>query len=227
MTITVVIADDQAMVRAGFRRLLEAEIDIEVVADAADGAQAVEQVTRLKPAVALLDVRMPNMDGIEATRRITAATATRVVILTTFDLDEYVYDALRAGASGFLLKDAPPEQMIAAVQAAAAGDALIAPSITRRLLAEFARRPRPDDAGPRLATLTDRERDVLLLLGRGLSNAEIAGQLFLGEATVKTHVGNVLGKLGLRDRVQAVVFAYETGLVTPGDVPTPEHRRAP
>jgi len=225
MTLTVIIADDQAMVRAGFRRLLEAEVGIEVMADAADGAQAVELVTKLKPAVALLDVRMPTMDGIEATRRITAGTATRVVILTTFDLDEYVYDALRAGASGFLLKDAPPEQMIAAVHAAAAGDALIAPSITRRLLAEFVRRPRADDAGPRLAALTDRERDVLLLLGRGLSNAEIASQLFLGEATIKTHVGNILSKLSLRDRVQAVVFAYETGLVTPGDTPTPEHRR--
>jgi len=217
MTITVVIADDQAMVRAGFRRLLEGEAGIDVLADAADGAQAVEMVTRLKPAVALLDVRMPNMDGIEATRRITATTATRVVILTTFDLDEYVYDALRAGASGFLLKDAPAEQMITAVHVAAAGDALIAPSITRRLLAEFARRPRPEDARPRLAALTDRERDILLRLGRGMSNAEIAAELFLGEATIKTHVGNVLAKLELRDRVQAVVFAYETGVIAPGD----------
>ncbi|MGH8891073.1 MAG: response regulator [Acidothermaceae bacterium] len=216
MNVTVVVADDQAMVRAGFRRLLEAEAEIDVVADAADGVQAVELVTRLKPAVALLDVRMPNMDGIEATRRITANSATRVVILTTFDLDEYVYDALRAGASGFLLKDAPPEQMIAAVHAAAAGDALISPSITKRLLAEFARRPRAEDAGPLLASLTGREKDVLMLLGRGMSNGEIAGTLFLGEATVKTHVGNVLAKLSLRDRVQAVVFAYETGLVTPG-----------
>lgn len=219
MTVTVVVADDQAMVRAGFRRLLEAEAEIDVVADAADGVQAVELVTKLKPAVALLDVRMPNMNGIEATRRITAGTATRVVILTTFDLDEYVYDALRAGASGFLLKDAPPEQMIAAVHAAASGDALISPSITKRLLAEFARRPRPEDAGPLLASLTSREKDVLLLLGRGMSNGEIASTLFLGEATVKTHVSNVLAKLNLRDRVQAVVFAYETGLVTPGTAP--------
>jgi DNA-binding NarL/FixJ family response regulator len=156
------------------------------------------------------------MDGIEATRRVTAAGATNVVILTTFDLDEYVYDALRAGASGFLLKDAPPEQMIAGVHAAATGDALISPSVTRRLLTEFARRPQPADAGRALTTLTDRERDTLLRLGRGLSNAEIAAELFLGEATVKTHVGNVLAKLGLRDRVQAVVYAYETGLVTPG-----------
>jgi DNA-binding NarL/FixJ family response regulator len=216
MTITVVVADDQAMVRAGFRRLLEAEAEIDVVADAADGVQAVELVTRLKPAVALLDVRMPNMDGIEATRRITADSATRVVILTTFDLDEYVYDALRAGASGFLLKDAPPEQLIAAIHAAAAGDALISPSITKRLLAEFARRPRAEDSTPLLASLTSREKDVVLLLGRGMSNGEIAGNLFLGEATVKTHVSNVLAKLNLRDRVQAVVFAYETGLVTPG-----------
>jgi DNA-binding NarL/FixJ family response regulator len=216
MTLTVIIADDQAMVRAGFRRLLEAEVDIEVTADAADGAQAVELVTKLKPAVALLDVRMPHMDGIEATRRITAVTATRIVILTTFDLDEYVYDALRAGASGFLLKDAPPEQMIEALHAVTRGDALIAPSITKRLLAEFVRRPEPTDAARYLAALTERERDVLLRLGRGMSNAEIAAQLYVGEATIKTHVGNVLAKLGLRDRVQAVVFAYEHGLVRPG-----------
>lgn len=156
------------------------------------------------------------MDGLEATRRIIAATTTRVVILTTFDLDEYVYDALCSGASGFLLKDAPPEQLITALRAVAAGDALIAPPITRRLLAEFTRRPRPGDAQAAVISLTERERDVLLRLGRGLSNAEIAAELFLGEATIKTHVGSVLAKLGLRDRVQAVVFAYETGLVTPG-----------
>ncbi|HWF41432.1 MAG TPA: response regulator transcription factor [Acidothermaceae bacterium] len=216
MTIRVVVADDQAMVRAGFRRLLESEPDIDVVGEAADGSAAVDLVTRLRPNVALLDIRMPNMDGIEATRRI-AVSQTRVVILTTFDLDEYVYDALRAGATGFLLKDAPPELMIAAVHAAAAGDALIAPSVTRRLLAEFARRPEPIDAAAQLSALTERERDVMLRLGRGMSNAEIAADLFLGEATIKTHVGNVLAKLGLRDRVQAVVFAYETGLVRPGD----------
>ena len=216
MTITTVLADDQAMVRAGFRRLLEAEPDIDVVGEAADGEQLVQLVNRLRPQVALVDIRMPHMDGIEATRRITSAGSTHVVILTTFDLDEYVYDALRAGASGFLLKDAPPEQMIAGVHAAATGDALISPSVTRRLLTEFARRPQPADAGRALAALTDRERDILLRLGRGMSNAEIAAELFLGEATIKTHVGNVLAKLSLRDRVQAVVYAYETGLVTPG-----------
>jgi DNA-binding NarL/FixJ family response regulator len=216
MSITVVIADDQAMVRAGFRRLLDAEADLEVVAEAANGVEAIEQVLRTRPQVALLDIRMPTMDGIEATRRIVASTDTSVVILTTFDLDEYVYEALRAGASGFLLKDAPPEQMIDAVHAVAHGDALIAPSVTRRLLAEFARRPDPASASPRLAGLTERERDVLLRLGRGMSNAEIAADLFLGEATIKTHVGNVLAKLGLRDRVQAVVFSYEHGLVRPG-----------
>jgi DNA-binding NarL/FixJ family response regulator len=215
MTITVVVADDQALVRAGFLRLLESEPSIEVVGEAADGAVAVEIVTRLRPDVALLDIRMPTMDGIEATRRITARTSTRVVILTTFDLDEYVYDALRAGASGFLLKDAPPQQMVAAVAAAAAGDALIAPAVTRRLLAEFVRRPRPG-RDPALAGLTEREREVLVRLGRGLSNGEIAAEMYLGEATVKTHVSNVLGKLGLRDRTQAVVYAYETGLVQPG-----------
>ena len=216
MSTTVLVADDQAMVRAGFRRLLEAEPDITVIGEAADGAQAVDLALRHRPTVALLDIRMPVMDGLEATRRITTATQTRVVILTTFDLDEYVYDALRSGASGFLLKDAPPEQMIDAVHATASGDALIAPSITRRLLTEFARRPRLADAAPALARLTERERDVLLRLGKGMSNTEIAAELFLGEATIKTHVGNVLAKLALRDRVQAVVFAYESGLVTPG-----------
>ena len=215
MSTTVVVADDQAMVRAGFLRLLEAEPSIEVVGEAADGVAAVELVARLRPEVALLDIRMPRMDGIQATRAITAAGPTRVVILTTFDLDEYVYDALRAGASGFLLKDAPPEQMVAAIAAAGAGDALISPAVTRRLLEEFVRRPRPGD-DPALGALTARELDVLSRLGRGLSNAEIAAEVFLGEATVKTHVSNVLAKLGLRDRTQAVVYAYETGLVRPG-----------
>ena len=216
MSIRVVVADDQALVRAGFRRLLEIEPDLDVVGEAADGAQAVELTRRLRPHVALLDIRMPNMDGIEATRRITGAGDTRVIILTTFDLDEYVYDALRAGASGFLLKDSPPEQMIGAIHAAAAGDALIAPPITRRLLDEFVRRPRPDAAAAAVAGLTDREQDVLRCLGRGLSNAEIAAELYLGEATVKTHISSVLAKLGLRDRVQAVIYAYEHGLVIPG-----------
>jgi len=219
VSITVLIADDQALVRAGFRRLLDGEADLHVVAEAGDGASAVAAAGRHRPDVALLDIRMPVMDGIEATRRIVAATPTRVVILTTFDLDEYVYDGLRAGASGFLLKDAPPDQLIAALHAAAAGDALIAPSITRRLIDEFARRPRPGDAGAAVESLTARERDVLRHLARGLSNAEIAGTMYLGEATVKTHVGNVFAKLGLRDRVQAVVYAYEHGLVRPGAGP--------
>lgn len=222
---TVLVADDQALVRAGIRRLLDGEPDLRVVADVGDGAAAVSAVTRTRPQVALVDIRMPVMDGIEATRRIVAATDTRVVILTTFDLDEYVYDALRAGASGFLLKDSPPEQMIAAVHAAAAGDALIAPSITRRLLDEFARLPSPADADRKLGTLTARERDVLHRLARGLSNAEIATDMYLGEATVKTHVGSLLSKLALRDRVQAVVFAYESGLVRPGSAgPNPNLR---
>lgn len=226
MSVTVLVADDHAVVRAGFCRLLAAEPDIEVVAEAQDGAEAVATATRLRPQVVLMDIRMPNMDGIEATRRITAAGQTRVVILTTFDLDEYVYDALRAGACGFLLKDAPPEQMITAVHAAASGDALVSPSITRRLIGEFVRRPAPDLTTRALAPLTDRERDVVRLLGRGLSNSEIAAALFLGEATVKTHVGNVLAKLSLRDRTHAVVFAYETGLLTPGDNTPPSNERA-
>lgn len=219
--ITVLLADDQAMVRAGFRRLLELEDGIQVVAEAADGAQAVDMTAQKRPDVALLDIRMPTMDGIEATRRITRACETRVVILTTFDLDEYVYDALRAGASGFLLKDAPPEQMVAAIHAAASGDALISPQITRRLLTEFVRRPDPEIGKASLATLTERERDVLLRLGRGMSNAEIAAELYLGEATIKTHVANTLAKLGIRDRVHAVVYAYENGLVRPGEPTRP------
>ena len=219
--ITVLLADDQAMVRAGFRRLLELEDGIEVVAEAADGAQAVDMTASKRPDVALLDIRMPTMDGIEATRRITRACETRVVILTTFDLDEYVYEALRAGASGFLLKDAPPEQMVAAIHAAASGDALISPQITRRLLTEFVRRPDPEIGKAGLAVLTERERDVLLRLGRGMSNAEIAAELYLGEATIKTHVANTLAKLGIRDRVHAVVCAYENGLVRPGEPTRP------
>jgi DNA-binding NarL/FixJ family response regulator len=215
--IRVALTDDQAMVRAGFRRLLELEPGLDVVGEAGDGLEAVALAARAKPDVMLLDIRMPRLDGIEATRRITAAGPTRVVTLTTFDLDEYVYESLRAGASGFLLKDAEPDQMIAAVRAAAAGDALISPRITRRLLAEFARRPAPAESEQALARLTEREREVFRGLARGRSNAEIAAGLFLGEATVKTHVTNVLAKLQLRDRVQAVVYAYEHGVVVPGD----------
>jgi DNA-binding NarL/FixJ family response regulator len=218
MTISVLIADDQGLVRAGFRKLLESEQGLRVVAEAADGLEAVELAWRLQPDIVLMDIRMPRLDGLEATRRLLhGPTRTRVVMLTTFDLDEYVFDALTAGASGFLLKDAPPEQLIAAIQVVAGGDALLAPSITRRLIEEFVRRP-PSRAGPpsRLARLTARELEVLKLLARGLSNAEIAAELILGEATVKTHVGNLLTKLDLRDRVQAVVLAYESGLVQPG-----------
>jgi DNA-binding NarL/FixJ family response regulator len=220
VTIRVAIADDQGLVRAGFAKLIEGEPGIAVVGQAADGFEAIDVVRRSRPHVVLMDIRMPGLDGIEATRRLLSDGAradVRVVILTTFDLDEYVYDALRAGASGFLLKDAPPDQLVAAIRTVADGDALIAPSVTRRLIAEFARRPvaSAGDDGP-LARLTPRELDVLRLMARGLNNAEIAAQLIVGEATVKTHVGNVLMKLGLRDRVQAVVVAYETGLVQPG-----------
>jgi DNA-binding NarL/FixJ family response regulator len=219
MTVSVLIADDQALVRAGFRKLLEAEPGLRVVAEASDGVEAIELARRQQPDIVLMDIRMPRLDGLEATRRLLKGpTRTRVVMLTTFDLDEYVFDALTAGASGFLLKDAPPEQLIAAIQVVAGGDALLAPSITRRLIEEFVRRP-PARAGPprQLTGLTARELEVLRLLARGLSNAEIAAELVLGEATIKTHVGNLLTKLGLRDRVQAVVLAYESGLIHPGE----------
>jgi DNA-binding NarL/FixJ family response regulator len=218
VTIRVALIDDQAMVRAGFRMILECETDIAVVGEAADGRDAVDLVARARPDVVLMDVRMPHVDGIEATRRVRAtADPPHVLVLTTFDLDDYVYPALRAGASGFLLKDAPAEQLVDAVRVIAAGDALLAPSVTRRLIEDVARRPALDATPPPgLADLTDREREVLQLIARGLSNAEIAERLYLGEATVKTHVGRVLTKLGLRDRVQAVVVAYESGLVTPG-----------
>lgn len=218
----VVLVDDQAMVRAGFRMILESESDITVVGEAGDGREAVELVPRANPDVVLMDVRMPHMDGIEATRVIVGSgSSARVLMLTTFDLDDYVYAALRAGASGFLLKDAPPEQLISAVRVIAAGDALLAPSVTRLLIEEVSRRPavHPEAVAPGLADLTDRELEVLKLMARGMSNGEIAGTLFLGEATVKTHVGRVLTKLDLRDRVQAVVVAYESGLVTPGNQP--------
>ncbi len=217
--VRVLIADDQALVRAGFRMILEAEDDVEVVGEAADGGAAVEEVRRLQPDVVLMDVRMPELDGIEATRRLMedAAVSAKVVMLTTFDMDEYIYEALRAGASGFLLKDTPPEQLVDGIRAVASGDALLAPSITKRVIEEFVSRP-PDAARkppPELDELTERELEVLKLLARGLSNAEIAKELFVSETTVKTHVAHVLRKLDLRDRVQAVVFAYESGLVQP------------
>jgi DNA-binding NarL/FixJ family response regulator len=210
----VVVVDDQEVVRAGFAALLETQPDFTVVGTAADGAVAVTVCREQRPDVVLMDVRMPVMDGIEATRRITATTAARVIILTTFDLDEHVYAALNAGASGFLLKDVTAERLFDAVRVVAAGEALLAPAVTRRLIAEFARlRPRPS---PTIATnLTPRETEVLRLVAAGLSNAEIAAQLVVGEETVKTHISHTLAKLGLRDRTQAVVFAYESGLVVP------------
>jgi DNA-binding NarL/FixJ family response regulator len=222
--IRVLVVDDQELVRSGFCVILDAADGITVAGEAADGQAAVAAVAGTHPDVVLMDIRMPGMDGLAATRLITGAAETesgappKVVMLTTFDLDDYVYEALRAGASGFLLKDSPRHDLIAAVRAAAAGDALLAPSVTRQLIEAFARRPPEAAPSPsRLASLTAREKDVLLLLARGRSNAEIATTLFVSDATVKTHVGNVLAKLGLRDRVQAVILAYETGLVTPGD----------
>jgi len=214
----VLLADDQELVRKGFRLILELEPDLEVVGEAADGPEAVNLARELAPDVVVMDVRMPEFDGIEATRRLQAAgCSARVLILTTFDLNEYVYGALRAGASGFLLKDAPSDQLVGAIRTVAAGDELLAPPVTRRLIEHFLRRPPVDAAPPELGELTDREREVLTLVARGLSNAEIGQRLFLGEATVKTHVSRVLRKLDLRDRVQAVVYAYECGIVSPGE----------
>jgi DNA-binding NarL/FixJ family response regulator len=222
MTIRLLIADDQVLVRTGFRLILEAEDDIEVVGEASDGLEAVEAVRMLRPDVVLMDIRMPGVDGIEATRRVLALGAeppTRVLVLTTFDLNEYVYDALRAGASGFLLKDVPPEQLVAGVHVVARGEALLAPSITKRLIEEFATKAptaaTPEPA-PGLDELTVRELEVFMLLARGMSNAEVAASLIVSETTVKTHVARILMKLGLRDRVQAVVFAYEHGVVQRG-----------
>jgi DNA-binding NarL/FixJ family response regulator len=218
--IRTLVVDDQGLVRAGFRMILEAQPDIEVVGEAADGLEAVAAARRLRPDVVLMDIRMPNLDGLEATRRLTGpgvADPVRVLILTTFDLDEYVFEALRAGASGFLLKDLPREDLVAAVRVVAGGEALLAPRVTRRLIEEFARRPAGADPDPAtLRTLTAREREVLELIAAGLSNAEMATSLYVSEHTVKTHVGNVLAKLGLRDRIQAVILAYEVGLVRPG-----------
>jgi DNA-binding NarL/FixJ family response regulator len=231
MTIRIVLADDQALLRKGFRMILEAEDDLEIVGEAADGTDAVRLVELYRPDVVLMDVRMPVLDGIEATRAITEATPgdeTRVLILTTFDLDEYAFSALRAGASGFLLKDVPPAELVSAIRTVARGDAVVSPRITRRLLEEYADQlPDLSDGGNQgpaavdaaehaaLAQLTEREREVLLAVADGLSNAEIAERLYVSEATVKSHVGRLLAKLGLRDRVQAVVFAFQSGLVRP------------
>jgi DNA-binding NarL/FixJ family response regulator len=216
MTIGVLVADDQELVRAGFRMILETQADLQVVGEAGDGVQAVAAARRLRPEVVLMDIRMPTLDGLQATKLIVAAgSGSRVVILTTFDLDQYVYQALAAGASGFLLKNAPPEQLIGAVRVVAAGDGLLAPQVTRRVIEQFIRLPPPGGTDA-LGGLTAREREVLTLVARGLSNAEIAAQLFVSDATVKSHVAHLLAKLQLRDRVQAVVLAYESGLVRPG-----------
>jgi DNA-binding NarL/FixJ family response regulator len=213
--IRVVIVDDQALVRGGFRMILAAEPDMDVIGEAADGSEAVSLCKALTPDVVLMDVRMPRMDGVEATRRISATTTARLLMLTTFDLDAHIYAAIRAGASGFLLKDVRPEQLVHAVRTVAAGDTLLAPAITQRLLAEFIRKPPPGQAPQEMAELTQREREVLQLIARGWSNTEIADHLVISGTTVKTHVTRILAKLGLRDRVQAVVLAYECGLVQP------------
>jgi DNA-binding NarL/FixJ family response regulator len=224
VSVRVLLVDDQQLIRAGFRMILDAEEGIEVVGECADGTQAIDSVKRLKPDVVLMDIRMPEMDGIEATRRIVQADGgqpVKVLMLTTFDLDEYVYDALRAGASGFLLKDVPAEQLVAGIHVVAQGDALLAPSITRRLIHEFSRTtPSQREPPAALDELTPRELEVFKLLARGMSNAEIAEELVVGETTVKTHVARILMKLEVRDRVQAVVLAYESGLVAPGEAAT-------
>lgn len=221
-SIRILVVDDQALVRSGLRLILETETDITVIGEAGDGKEGVESARRMRPDVVLMDIRMPVMDGIEATRRLIEAgldPEPRVLILTTFDLDEYVYAAIRAGASGFLLKDAPPDDLIHAIRVVARGEALLAPTVTRRLIEEFASRPEPDAQPGGMGELTERELEVLRSLAAGLSNAEIADVLFVSEATVKTHISHILAKLDLRDRVQAVVVAYESGLVRPGDNP--------
>jgi DNA-binding NarL/FixJ family response regulator len=212
VTIRVLVADDQSMVRAGFRMLLSGQEDIDVVAEASNGLEAIEKADRFNPDVVLMDIRMPELDGLEATRRILATdSGARILVLTTFDLDEYVYEALRAGASGFVLKDEPPEQLLTAIHTVAAGDALLSPTVTKRVIEQFTRLPRPTPPSE-LDDLSGRERDVLRLVARGLSNAEIGQELFISETTVKTHVTHVLQKLGLRDRVQAVVLAHQSGI---------------
>ena len=212
MSIRVLVADDQSMVRAGFRMLLSGEPDIDVVAEASNGLEAVDKAARYSPTVVLMDIRMPELDGLEATRRILAAdTGVRILILTTFDLDEYIYEALRAGASGFVLKDDPPEQLLAAIRTVAAGEALLSPAVTKRVIQHYTRAPRPT-LPKALDDLTERELEVLRLVARGLSNAEIGQELYISETTVKTHITHILQKLDLRDRVQAVVFAYQTGI---------------
>jgi DNA-binding NarL/FixJ family response regulator len=222
--IRVLLVDDQALVRAGFRMILDAEEGLDVVGEATDGREAIDQVRALRPDVVLMDIRMPELDGLEASRRIIEGqgdSAPKILMLTTFDLDEYVYEALRAGASGFLLKDTPPEQLVSAIHVVAEGEALLAPSITRRVISEFVKGtgPKPAAQFPKLGDLTARELEVLRAIARGLSNAEIARELYVSETTVKTHVARILMKLGLRDRVQVVVLAYEAGVVQPGDQP--------
>jgi DNA-binding NarL/FixJ family response regulator len=215
--IRVLLADDQALVRGGFRMIIDDQPDMEVVAEAPDGAHAVDLAARTQPHVVLMDIRMPTMDGIEATRRLTRrGPSPRVIILTTFDLDEYVYDALAAGASGFLLKDLPPAELPSAIRAVAGGDALLAPTVTRRLIEEFVHHRPPDTALERLQTLSDRELEVLRLVAQGNSNSEIAATMFLGESTIKTHIGHLLAKLELRDRVQLAIYAYEAQVIRPG-----------
>jgi DNA-binding NarL/FixJ family response regulator len=216
---TVLLVDDQQLVRTGFKLILDLEDDMTVVGEASDGQECLRLVAETQPDVVLMDVRMPVLDGIEATRRLNeAGSASRVLMLTTFDLDEYVYDAMRAGASGFLLKDAPREQLVSAVRVVARGEALLAPSVTKRLIEQFVRMPSPSDGVPEvMRELSSREREVLALLVRGLSNAEIASRMILGEATVKTHVARLLAKLGVRDRMQAVILAYESGFIRPGE----------
>ena len=227
MSIRVLVADDQSMVRAGFRMLLSGEDDIEVVAEASNGLEAVDKAARFDPTVVLMDVRMPELDGLEATRRILAADgAARVLILTTFDLDEYVYEALRVGASGFVLKDDPPEQLLAAIRTVASGDALLSPTITKRVIEQFTRIPRPTPP-KELDDLSARERDVLRLIAQGLSNAEIGRELYISDTTVKTHVTHILQKLDLRDRVQAVVLAYQAGFFEQDAVPSSGRDESP